>query len=460
MLVMLSDLHFTDGTTATNPHETAFELLGEELAATAKAKKATEINVVLLGDIFDLERSDYWHRNNVPPDKRPWGGAQLDPSTGMNPDPSVETQFNKILEAILQESVKPKSSRVLIEAIGKLKDVAGRPARVTYVIGNHDRVLNNFESLKQQVVAAFDPVSVTFDNEFRSDEYGVLARHGHVLDEHCHGWRFLTKVLKKGADIGRLDAPTYRVMAIGEVVTAELMAGLVYYAREMLPGPAHKAFINTLMEVNNLRPMTDFIRWITWLMKQQSKEYIEVSTKALRKALDGLLDSTFARRWDGVKADFIVSGDITDFLSKGRTLLRREGGVDALQKLIPIIEKIDSALDLVTGRKGKDTLVCGAEKEFSGGQLPGEIQYVVYGHSHGARQDCFSATREGRVQMYINTGTFLPVIERVADKQSFARSYRMTYVCFFRSDEDMKGRVGNGPTADVWNGTRRKVYEE
>ena len=454
MLVMLSDLHFTDGSTASNPHETAFGPLFEELATTAKAKGATEIHVVLLGDIFDLERSDYWHRNNVPPEKRPWGGAQLDPSTGMNPDPGVEKQFNDVL----RESLNHKSSRAFIKAVGEFGGRVGIPARVTYVIGNHDRVLNNFDSLKQQVGRAFGPVSVAFDNEFGSTEYGVLARHGHVWDQHCHGREFLTKVLQKGAEVDRFDPLAYKVMAIGEVVTAELMAGLVYYAREMLPDPKHKAFISTLMEVNNLRPMTDFIRWITWLMKQQSKEYVEVSTKALLKALDGLLDSTFARRWDGVKADFIVSGDITDYLSKGRTLLRREGGVEALQKLIPIIEKIDSALDVVTGRKGRDNLVRGAEKEFSDGQLPGEIQYVVYGHSHGARQDCFSATRDGRVQMYINTGTFLPVIERAADKQSFAQSYRMTYVCLFRSDEDKKNRVGNGPTVDVWNGTRRKVY--
>lgn len=251
MLVMLSDLHFTDGTTATNPHASAFGPLGEELAATAKAKGATEINVALLGDIFDFERSDYWHRNNVPQDKRPWGGAQLDPSTGMNPDPGVEKQFKDILGAILQKREKPTSSGALIEAIGDLKDVSGRPARVTYVIGNHDRVLNNFASLQQQIADAFHPASVTFATEYLSDAYGVLARHGHVFDEHCHGQRFLNKVLKKGAEVDRFDATTYKVMAIGEVVTAELMAGLVYHAREMLPDPKHKAFISTLQEVNN-----------------------------------------------------------------------------------------------------------------------------------------------------------------------------------------------------------------
>ena len=79
---------------------------------------------------------------------------------------------------------------------------------------------------------------IEFANLFKSDEYGVLARHGHEWDENCHGFTFYNKVLRPdGApQLGRFDARSYQIMAIGEVVTAELMSGLVHFARAAQPG--------------------------------------------------------------------------------------------------------------------------------------------------------------------------------------------------------------------------------
>jgi hypothetical protein len=62
--------------------------------------------------------------------------------------------------------------------------------------------------------------------------------------------------------------------------------------------------------------------------------------------------------------------------------------------------------------------------------------------------------------MYINTGTFLPLIERALDDKSFWQGHRMTYVCFYSEEEDKEGRRDNGPTIDLWNGLRRKLYKD
>jgi hypothetical protein len=75
-----------------------------------------------------------------------------------------------------------------------------------------------------------------------------------------------------------------------------------------------------------------------------------------------------------------------------------------------------------------------------------------------ARQNCLSALPDGRVRMYVNTGTFLPLIERADDKKTFYRSHRMSYVTFCRDDEDRAHRRGGGPTMDVWEGLKRKDY--
>ena len=110
MLVLISDLHLTDEHAARNVNPEAFQLFGAEVAATATKRGAKETQVVLLGDTFDLVRSDYWLREQIDPDERPWGG-KLDPRTGMNPNTgAIERQFL----AILREMLRTPTARQLI----------------------------------------------------------------------------------------------------------------------------------------------------------------------------------------------------------------------------------------------------------------------------------------------------------------------------------------------------------
>jgi hypothetical protein len=89
---------------------------------------------------------------------------------------------------------------------------------------------------------------------------------------------------------------------------------------------------------------------------------------------------------------------------------------------------------------------------------PGPIQRVIYGHTHRARHDYFSADQAGAVKMYVNTGTFLPLIERARDRRSFVNSIQMTMVYVYRADEDTERKAPNTTSLDIWNGIRRKQY--
>ena len=451
MLVVISDLHLTDCTTASNPHATAFDLLIAELKANVTAKDAREIHVLLLGDIFDVVRTDWWHRN-VPDAQRPWNGT-LDPQTAMNTDPAIETQFQTVLRRVLAQP----SSQALIKGLQSLATESRLSTRVTYVRGNHDRVLANFPSLEATIQAAFAPLQVEFTHFFDDASYGVAGRHGHEWDPHCHGWEFYTRVLQPRSKAGRFDDAVYRVMAIGEVVTAELMGGLVWRIDELLPQDEHAAFRRLIREVNNLRPMSDAIGWITWVAQSQSAVYLKATTQAFRESLEATLNTELARRWDAVKTDLLISGDLTDYLAKALAVLKRPNGMKELQKLIPAFQKLEQALAVFRGHD-EDGLYKGAATEYEGGKLPQGTQYLVYGHTHVARQDFFSANRDGTVRMYVNTGTFLPLIQQADDRKSYARSNRMTFVCFYRADEDESGREDKGPTMDVWDGLKRKNY--
>jgi hypothetical protein len=85
---------------------------------------------------------------------------------------------------------------------------------------------------------------------------------------------------------------------------------------------------------------------------------------------------------------------------------------------------------------------------------------VIYGHTHRARHDYFAADPEGAVRMYINTGTFLPLITRARDGRSFASAQQMTMVFAYRADEDRQGKRDGTTSIDIWNGTRRKLYHD
>jgi UDP-2,3-diacylglucosamine pyrophosphatase LpxH len=448
MLLLVSDLHITDETAANNVNPEAFELLGAEIVEAASRRGAREIHLVLLGDIFDLVRSDYWHRSAVPMPRRPWGGT-LDPRTGMNTDrATVEPQFQAILRATLATPTAAALRAMLASlATGPV------PCRATYVIGNHDRVMWNFPSLREAVRAALPQVGA-FTAAVASPEYGVVARHGHEWDEHTHGWRFRRDVLLPRQPVDRFAPEAYEVMAIGEAVTAELMGGLVFHARDQ---GAPASLVDQLKDVNNLRPLLDVFAWLEWIGGARAREHRQILHEALGRALDGLLSSTLARQWDRLQPDYLVSGDLVDRLEQARAVLLgpdfesfrgRVESLERLQRLVPAL--LPSEEGLQAGAR--------AETVFQGEIQPGGIQRVIYGHTHRARHEYFSAAPDGAVRMYVNTGTFLPLISRTRDGRSFASAQQMTMVFVYREDEDRQAKRAGTTSIDIWNGTRRKLY--
>jgi len=446
MLVLVSDLHISDTTTANNVNPEAIALLASDILEMAGRRGAREIRLVLLGDIFDLVRTDYWHRHSIPLSQRPWGG-KLDPVTAMNVEAElVEQQFSQVLAGVLATDLAGELAR----RIGEIAERA--PLTVTYVIGNHERVLWNFPSLRGQITAAVPQIH-EFAAAVESSEYGVLARHGHEWDEQTHGWRLLREVLDRGSAVGRFDEAAYRVMAIGEAVTAELMGGLIHHARSL---GATSAVVDQLKEVNNLRPVLDVFAWLEWLGGTKSQRDREVLHRALREALDGLLETSLARLWDRLTPDLLVSGDLVDRLQEARSLLLG-GGFDAFEGRVEALKTAQRLFPFLSPTG--DRLLEGAEQEaVFGTPRPGPIQRVIYGHTHRARHDYFAAEPAGAVKMYVNTGTFLPLIQRTRDGRSFANSIQLTMVYVYRSDEDTERKAPDTTSLDIWNGIRRKQY--
>lgn len=466
MLVLLSDLHISDDSTSNNVDESAFvNILGPSIkeSMSPKNKNAKELNIILLGDIFDLVRTDHWVANKIDDNDKPWNGT-LNPSTAMNNNSALITsQFEEIMDKILIT----RSAQGLISMLNSFSSgVNGKQTRITYVIGNHDRVLNNFPSLQNKIKSALsNNLNVTFVSKAEEKEYGVLARHGHEYDNECYAIDLWNDVMQKSHPLKRFSPELSKMMAIGEVLTAELMSGFIYKINEIFKkknwnSPNDREFLYGLRDVNNLRPMTSMFIWLRWFSRNQQSKYQNALKAALLFALDNVLESKFAEQWDNTNKPILrgyLAGDITDRLDAIRDDLK-SGGLAKVEESMSRLLDLKSIIDFFVRNTNDDSLLKGAEEEFNDPSLDKDIQYIVFGHTHEARQDFFKADLSGKVKMYLNTGTYLPFIQLCRDNKGFANSHFMTMTFFYKNDEDTSNRKGLGPTCEIWSGIRRKYY--
>ena len=444
MLVLLSDLHLTDESTAENVHPEAFtNVLLPEIAASAQTKKAQDLDLVLLGDIVDLVRTDHWLK--LDPSLRPWNG-ELDQHTAMNTNPEVEAQYRAVLEKILATPAAQALKTVCRTLDGLTAEGRVISPRIVYVVGNHDRPLVNYPALQKQF-ADWLGRPVVFGHELLAGDYHLLARHGHIWDDHCHGYELLRKVLQKGAPVERADFACHKVQTIGEVITAELMSGLVYRVKMGAGAQNTPDLWRLMMQANNVRPEPEVLRWLEWTGQSRfNADDKRLVMSALRDSIQGVLDSELARLWDKTQPDWLLSGDITDRLTLLRAALKLE--FNDIEKILPLAAKV---YGVISG--SKDIYREGAQKELAAH----DVEYVVYGHTHFAATDYISGEPNGRVKMYINTGTYLPLVQKACD-HGFGTDYRMTFTVFYRPEEDTRAKDGRVVSCEIWSGRKRKQY--
>jgi UDP-2,3-diacylglucosamine pyrophosphatase LpxH len=448
LLVIFSDIHLTDESTAVNVAPEAFDILSDEIRDNAINKKAKEVRIILLGDIFDLVRTDHWLKLQL--NERPWNG-KLDKYTGMNTNPAVETHFNKLLTDILETD----SGKAFIKMLNEIKKpVIDVPVIITYVIGNHDRAFNNYDSLKSLLTKKLNGIDkIEFVNSYFSNEYATLCRHGNEYDENNYGYSLYNVLLKEaGKDTikDRFNENIYKVITIGEVITCELMSGLIYRVNNKLKD---KRFTKLLMDLNNVRPMLNMFSWLYWYGKDLTAKKKNAIMNSFIKSLKAVVETDLANEWTKI-ANF--------------SILFKRDLIDNFKILLKIVDdkKFDEVSKYIEIAKFKEKHwpekdYCKEGAKFEWGNPKYEnIQHVFFGHTHESRNDFFEGKKDNIVKMYINTGTYLPYITQTEDGESFAEAYQMTMAFVYSEDEDKNGKTDKpSPSLDIWNGIKRKNYK-
>jgi UDP-2,3-diacylglucosamine pyrophosphatase LpxH len=449
MLVIISDLHLTDGTSGETIHDGAFKGFQESLRELAyyaswrdekKYVPIDRIDLVLLGDILDVIRSTTWC--GAPAEIRPWG-SQTDP------------RFAAMVARITQDVIlKNRRSLDHLRALhdpeimsvpptGPDGGVAIRPAhrvpvpvRIHYVVGNHDWFFHlkgsPFDSIRNSIVEALgleNPPAVPFPHDpFESTlveqiyrEHRVFARHGDIFDpsnfEHNR------------------DAAS-----LGDAIVIELIDRFGMAVRQQLGARLPEACDAGLKEIDNVRPLSMIPIWVDGLLTN-------TCTPDLAKEIKAIWNELVHRFLD---LDFVKSRPF------GSSILIKLGFEISSEVSLAGLSDVAAWFGSKFGAGRADSFYPYAlhEEAFT----EGWAKFIVYVHTHHYEiVPLQSVQNDSNVtnQIYINSGTWRPVHELARfhpTQKQFVSYHVMTYLAFFKGDE-RKGRA-----FESWTGALDSSY--
>jgi UDP-2,3-diacylglucosamine pyrophosphatase LpxH len=431
MLVFVSDLHFADGTAGEhNINPKAFDIFFKDIIDIArdKANAIKEVKLVFLGDIFDLLRTWAWF--GYPVDERPWGTKA----------PALKVHAETILDDILENPINKKSLKQINDKWAKLQEIFPSPkSELICFQGNHDRLLNQFVSLRHKVCNVLpvtqDPVE-EFPHYRAFEEYGVFARHGHEFDHYNY---------EGGPAKSRED---YLKVPIGDPITTELVARIPYEIKRQLdaiPGldPQERdKIVRNFQEIDNVRPFPAVIEWLLFQVKEREPWLIDLIEETVDKVISGFNNLQFVRDWYQRHDKWLNPFDVADQIQIALYILEKFK-VFSLEKLFSLASQAGEI-------HFKDKLLEAAPDE-EGLRNP-NIRYVVYGHTHDPLVVPIR-TRFNQEQLYLNTGTWRTRYQKAARDGSFMHWKNMTYVIFYLKDE----RPGREADFETWTGTLKTI---
>ncbi|RMD58047.1 MAG: hypothetical protein D6828_03070, partial [Nitrospirae bacterium] len=351
--------------------------------------------------------------------ERPWG----------NDEKAIEKNANKIFDEIIK-----KNQETFDLLNSELKDkfsLPVEPERI-YVPGNHDRLCNKYQSLREKVCKwlRITPCDL-FEHHFKDTSYGVYARHGHEYDKfNYEGDRSY-----KHED--------YMEVPIGDPITTELIAKIPWKImkrkeiKERLSRQEQEALKRNLQEIENVRPFSATLDWLLYQVKSPylKKEVKKVIENAVDEVIQEFNDLKFVKRW------YKLHKKCIDFCNEANKmkcvlLLLEKGKIFSLEKIMPLLK---------LKRYRRDYLLEAAPKEYS--HLDNGIRYIVYGHTHEPLQVPLKA--EKGEQVYLNTGTWRKRYLKCKKDIGFIGWKTMHYIIFYRKEEKNK----EFPTFETWTGT-------
>jgi UDP-2,3-diacylglucosamine pyrophosphatase LpxH len=444
MLVIISDLHLTDGSGGATISPGAFVVFAERLrdlafAASWRAdgsyRSLERVDVLLLGDVLDFLRSSAWAESGV----RPWHDpAREDFQAAVRRVAGGIVEHNRASLQVLRGLAQQGAIRIPpASASGQPHHGQSQPVavRVHYMVGNHDWFLHlpgePYDRVRDLVVRhmglanrAVEPFPHTPDEADELHEvlrrHGVLARHGDVFDPfNFEGDR--------------------NASSLGDAIVIELVNRFHGEVDAELGEELPAAALHGLRELDNIRPLLLAPVWIDGLLERTCP--YPAQRKQVKQIWDRLADEFLALPMVRER-DTWNPLELVDGLQRALKFSKRLP-IGWASWIVSWLRKVSAAEDesLYTHAL--------AEREFRNRRA----RHIVYGHTHLA--ECVpldaSYTDHGVLnQVYFNSGTWRRVYRPTRlspQEQEFIAADEMRYLAFFDGDER------NGRPYETWSGT-------
>ncbi len=452
MLVIISDIHLGDGTTASSISPTAFELFSSRLSETAYYasfrtndvyRPIDGIDVLLLGDVLDPLHSTLW-LNTAPGAldyTRPWTDVDR---------PAFAATLSETTKAILdtnRESLETLhrlaggETVLLPPANARLKPDHGSkeriavPVRLHYMVGNHDWYYRlpgpAFDEIRKTIIESMglsnDPGPFAYELEEQPAlyetllSYRVFARHGDYFDKFNFN-------REKGRNHSTL----------GDVFTMDVCNRYPVEVQRRFGDQLPAGIIDSLRKITNVRPALATPLWISGQIR--------------RHARSASLENELKKVWDDL-CDQFLQLDVVREQDKAF----RFDIVDALELILKISKRasFETLNDLVVWIHAKlhendRSLRENALKEPA--FLNNSARFIVYGHTHQHEivpLDSDGEPPDEQHQFYINSGTwrsYYGLAVKDPRDQKFVPYQSFTYLTFFRDGER------SGAQFETWSG--------
>ncbi|MFQ5903201.1 MAG: hypothetical protein ACE5JO_05885 [Candidatus Binatia bacterium] len=409
MLTVISDTHLTDGTSGQTINHKAFDIFRQQVAGLAEKRKASTFELVLLGDIFDLIRSEKW----IATDVRPWNEKSKEQSSVVMDILTDILEQNKPALAIL---------RGLLDDIGNQNQC--RKATLTYMMGNHDWLINRYPSARQAVGQA---LGLTGNAPFQwmplvRRDHRVVMRHGDRYDEYNY-------MEEEGRDSS----------SFGDAIVIELLDRFPWKCATALGLPKEHPTIQRLRDIDNVRPYGAIPAWVMSVTDRMKDGEAQKVRKAFIDLFEEFVNNKFVQRFETWNPF-----DIVDKMEAVLVLVRATGA------RLTLLQQFGAMVPTEEGEPLKDRYVKGARKDLSQNR---DVNYVVFGHTHRYRLLPLNrravSGQDNEEIIYFNTGTWRKRFERATinpHSHEFVSHHVMTHTSFY------SGADGTDRNYEVWHG--------
>jgi len=452
MLVIVSDLHLSDGTTSKSISTSAFQLfakrLGETAHFSARRKDGTyqpieNVDVILMGDILDPLHSTQW-LDTDPSDAnyvRPWS----DPH-----NPNYAKKLMEVTQAILEKNAE---SMAILRRCANGESIYFAPAdsrgnpdfqskertplkvRFHYMVGNHDWYYHlpgpAFDQIRQLMINSMGLSNPASPFPHDADEspllkelferHKVLGRHGDCYDKFNFD-------REKGRDHSTL----------GDAFTMDVCNRFPIEVQKRYGDRLPAGIVDSLGRIANIRPVLAAPLWISGQIKRHAGVHP--------------IEDELKKVWDEIAEEFLQ----LNFVRQADKAFKFDM-VDAMQLIIKVSGRASFTTinDIVLWVRKK---MWGVNHSFASHALrepaflKDSAQYIIYGHTHHYEVIPLG-TNDGvpyaESQVYFNAGTwhsYYDLAIRNPKEQKFVPYQALTYLTFYAQNEH------DGRQFETWSG--------